>query len=183
MRSVADAGIVLAKEQSFPFWLAERLLHQGFSLLLDEKIEECLALLQSGLDVFNMTGAKLSLCHFYSMFAQAHLSGGNTDEALRRIDEAAQTSATNGNIFCLAEIHRLRGEIQFARKLPDEAEACFQLSLDVARSQQAKSWGGSKKASTLPISSTQSNCSIHCESTDCRCLLVITESNLAVVGS
>ncbi len=140
VRSVADAGIVLAKEQGFPFWLAEGLLHKGFSLLLDEKIEESLGLLQSGLDVFNMTGAKLSLCHFYSMFAQAHLFGGNTDEALRRIDEAVQASVANGNIFFLAEVHRLRGEIQLARKLPDEAEVCFQLALDVARSQQAKSW-------------------------------------------
>ena len=87
-----------------------------------------------------MTGAKLSLCHFYSMFAQAHLLSANTDEALRRIDEAVQTSATNGNVFFLAEIHRLRGEIQLARNLPDEAETCFQLSLEVARSQQAKSW-------------------------------------------
>jgi len=140
VRSVADEGIVLAKEQGFPFWLAEGLLHKGFGLLLDEKIEESLGLLQSGLDVFNMTGAKLSLCHFYSMFAQAHLLGGNTDEALRRIDEAAQASATNGNVFFLAEIHRLRGEIQVARNLPDQAEACFQRSLEVARSQQAKSW-------------------------------------------
>lgn len=140
VRSVADAGIVLAKEQGFPFWLAEGLLHKGFSLLLDEKIEESLGLLQSGLDVFNMTGAKLSLCHFYAMIAQAHLLGGNTDEALRRIDEAVQTSATNGNVFFLAEIHRLRGEVLLARNLPAEAEACFQLALEVARSQRAKSW-------------------------------------------
>lgn len=140
VRRAADEGVSLAKEQGFPFWLAEGMLHQGFSLLLDRKTEECLQSLQGGLDVFNMTGAKLSLCHFYTLFAEAHLHAGNTDEALRRIDEAVLTSATNGSAFFLAEIHRVRGEIMFANDRPDDAETCFNRSLGIARSQQAKSW-------------------------------------------
>ncbi len=36
VRQAADEGVALAKEQGFPFWLAEGLLHQGFSLLLDQ---------------------------------------------------------------------------------------------------------------------------------------------------
>ena len=136
----ADEGITLAKEQGFAFWLAEGLLHQGFSLLLEGRTEASLQSLQSGLDVFNMTGAKLSLCHFYAMFSQAHLLAGNTDEALRRIDEATLASATNGNAFYLAEIHRLRGEIMLDRNQPQDAESCFHQSLEVARSQHARSW-------------------------------------------
>ena len=75
VRRAADEGVALAKEQGFPFWLAEGLLHQGFSLLLDQQPDESLQSLQAGLDVFNMTGANLSLCHFYAMFAEAHLVG------------------------------------------------------------------------------------------------------------
>jgi predicted ATPase len=140
VKRVADTGIVLAKEQGFAFWLAESLLHQGFARLLDNQVHECLGLLQSGLDVFNMTGAKLSLSHFYSMFAQAHLINGDTDQALVYIDDAIQTSAMNGNVFFLAESHRLRGEILLARNLHAEAEIAFNRSLEIARAQQAKFW-------------------------------------------
>ncbi len=140
VRRAADATFAIGKEQGFAFWQAEGLLHQGFALLLDKQIGECIALLQAGLDVFNMTGAKLSLSHFYSVFAQAHLLSGNTDEALRRIDEAIQTSAINGNVFFLAESHRLRGEILLACNRRQEAEAAFNQSLEIARSQDAKSW-------------------------------------------
>ncbi len=140
VRRAADQGVAISHEQGFPFWLAESSLHQGFSLLLEQKTEDGLQSLQFGLDVFNMTGAKLSLCHFHAMFAAAHLHAGNTDEARRRIDEAEQASKLNGNKFFLAEIHRLRGEILLAAGRSDDVEACFQESLQVARSQQAKSW-------------------------------------------
>jgi predicted ATPase len=140
VRRAADEGVALAKEQSFPFWLAEGLLHQGFSLLLDQRPGECLRSLQAGLEVFNLTGAKLSLCHFYAMFAQAHLLAGDTDAALRSIEEALSAAGSHGNAFFIAEIHRLRGEIMLARQEPQEAESCFQQSLEVARSQRAKSW-------------------------------------------
>jgi class 3 adenylate cyclase/tetratricopeptide (TPR) repeat protein len=140
VRRGADEGIALAKEQGFPFWLAEGMLHQGFSRLLDDQAEESLQSLQAGLDVFNMTGAKLSLCHFYAMFSQAHLLAGNTDEASHRIDDASRASAANGSAFYLAEIHRLRGEIMRVRKQEKDAETCFQQSLEIARSQHAKAW-------------------------------------------
>jgi len=136
----ANEGVAVAKEQGFPFWLAEGLLHHGFSQLLENQSEASLQSLQAGLDVFNMTGAKLSLCHFYTMFAEAHLLAGATDEALRRIDDAASASATNGNAFYLAEIHRLRGEIMLAEKQTEKAESSFQQSLEVARAQHARSW-------------------------------------------
>jgi serine/threonine protein kinase/tetratricopeptide (TPR) repeat protein len=139
-RRAAEETIAIGTEQGFPFWLAEGLLHKGFSLLLDGQTEACLQTLQSGLDVFNMTGAKLSLCHFYAIFAAAYLQGGKNDQAMQRIDEAIEASATNGNVFFLAEIHRLRGEIMLADNKVDQAESCFQQSLEIARSQRAKSW-------------------------------------------
>ena len=141
VRKMSQEEISLSTEQSFPFWLAEGYFHQGFASLLDGKGAEGLQSLQTGLNIFNMTGAKLSLCQFQAQLAQGHLLTGDTSAALQQIDEALATSAINGNVFYLAEIHRLRGEILLAHspdRVPD-AEACFHKSLEIARAQQAKS--------------------------------------------
>ncbi|MCA9145210.1 MAG: hypothetical protein KDB05_20585 [Planctomycetales bacterium] len=90
------------------------MLHQGFSSLLERQVEDALGSLQAGLDVFNMTGAQLSLCHFCALFGEAHLVVGNIEEAQRYIDEAIAAAATNGSGFYVAEIRRLRGEIMLA---------------------------------------------------------------------
>lgn len=136
----ATEGVTIATEQGFPFWQAEGLLHEGFSQLLDDQPEQCLESLQAGLAVFNLTGAKLSLCHFYAVFADACRHAGRADEALHQIDKALRTSAVNGNVFFLAEIHRLKGEIMLVADRLEEAESCFEQSLNVARAQRAKSW-------------------------------------------
>lgn len=142
MKRSAVEVITVAKDQGFAFWLAEGTLHQGFGLLLDQRIEESLAALRTGLEIFNMTGARLSLGHFYSMISHAHLLAGDTQEAQRWIEQAFQAAAANGNSFHLAEIHRLQGLIWLATTgdHQQEAEASFNASLCVARAQQAKSW-------------------------------------------
>ena len=138
---MSQEEIALSTEQSFPFWLAEGYFHQGFAALLEQHGAEGLQSLHTGLNIFNMTGAKLSLCQFQAQLAQGHLLTGDTAAALQQIDEALATSAINGNVFHLSEIHRLRGEILLAHS-PDhvpDAEACFHKSLEFARVQQAKS--------------------------------------------
>ena len=92
------------------------------------------------MNIFSMIGANLSLCHFQAQMALGHLLTGDTAAALRQIDEALVTSAINGNVFYLAEIHRLRGEILLAHRddYIHDAETCFDKSLEIARAQQAK---------------------------------------------
>ncbi len=141
VRKITEEVIPLSNEQSFPFWLAEAYFHQGFAALLERLGPQGLELLQTGLNVFHMTGAKLSLCQFHGQFAQGHLLTGETLEALQKIDEAIATSAINGNVFNLAEIHRLRGEILLAHSTDSiaDAEACFHKSLEIAKVQHCRS--------------------------------------------
>lgn len=138
---ISREEISLSTEQSFPFWLAEGYFHQGFGKLLEHDAAAGLQSIQTGLEIFGMTGAKLSLCQFHAQLALGYLLLGDTAEALRRIDESLQLSSINGNVFHLAEIHRLRGEILLAHSSDRiaEVEACFETSLAVARAQQAKS--------------------------------------------
>jgi predicted ATPase len=88
------------------------------------------------------SGAALSLCHFYTMLAEVALAKGEPAEALTRIETSIQASANFGNRFMIAESHRVRGEILLASSDHDDAaaEAAFNESLEIARSQSAKSW-------------------------------------------
>lgn len=139
-RDAAEQTIRIGTEQGFPFWIAEGLLHKGFSLSLVQQVEESLQTIQAGLAVFDRTGAKLSLCHFHAVCANAHQQRGDLGEATRQIDEAIELSARGGNVFYLAEIHRLRGDIHLAGGQSEAAESCYQKSLEIAQAQQAKSW-------------------------------------------
>ena len=66
---------------------------------------------------------------------------GQTAEGLEALAEALATLAKSGVRWWEAELYRLRGELllQHAVAQPEEAEACFQQALAVARRQQAKS--------------------------------------------
>jgi len=57
------------------------------------------------------------------------------------LTEALATLPTSGACWWEAELHRLRGTLllQHGAAQPEEADACFQQALTVARRQQAKS--------------------------------------------
>ena len=66
---------------------------------------------------------------------------GQTTEGLEALAEALATLAKSGVRWWEAELYRLRGALllQHTVAQPEEAEACFQQALAVARRQQAKS--------------------------------------------
>ena len=130
----------IAEDQSLAFWKAEGLLCRGYGLLLQEKGEESLAALQTGIEILRLTGATLSLAQFYSQMAVTHWKAGRHSEALRLIDDAIEASPANGNAFFQSATHRIKGDVLLTH--PDfsssDAEAEYQKSLDIAREQQAR---------------------------------------------
>ena len=71
------------------------------------------------------------------MLAEAYGKGGRTEDGLRVLDEALALVDKTGERGREAELYRLKGELL---QNADEAEACFQQALAVARRQQSKSW-------------------------------------------
>jgi predicted ATPase len=142
VQTSAEAELVIATEQGFPFWKATGTLCRAAGLLLQGKPAVALEQAQQGLTAFLATGAALSLCHYFSYVAEAHWKLGQFDEAVREIDAALTAAAKHHNDFFRAELHRLKGEIILAQAPANHAaaEACFQDSLAVALKQQAKSW-------------------------------------------
>jgi class 3 adenylate cyclase len=66
---------------------------------------------------------------------------GRIKEGLDAVEDTFAQMQTCGDRGCEAEFHRLQGELLLARDgAQSEAESCFRTAIEVAQSQEAKSW-------------------------------------------
>jgi predicted ATPase/class 3 adenylate cyclase len=137
----AEAGMTIAAEQGFPQQLANARTLQGWALAACGRGAEGLTQIQQGLAASQAIGASRDRPYHLALLAEVFGQGGQTTAGLEALAEALATLAKSGVRWWEAELHRLRGELllQQAMAQPEEAEACFQQALDVARQQQAKS--------------------------------------------
>ena len=77
-----------------------------------------------------------------AVLAEAYGKTHQIEPGLNALAEALTLVEKMGTYFCEAELHRLKGELLLQQSSDNHAEAgnCFHHALDLARSQQAKSW-------------------------------------------
>jgi predicted ATPase len=88
------------------------------------------------------TGSRKSLAEYHGFLAEIHARAGRLEDARREVDEALAIADRSNSRCQEAELHRIKGEVLLGLDPSGEAEAeaCFQKSLEVARSQSARSW-------------------------------------------
>lgn len=140
---VADHGrltVSLATEQGFSAFVAYGQVLLGRSMVEEGRDEEGIAQLDSALAALRATrgtgGYRGAL--LLSMFAEACGKKGQIEKGLQAVAEALGMPEKNAYE---AELHRIKGELLLRQVVPNEeqAEACFQQAIEVARSQEAKS--------------------------------------------
>ena len=162
----AEEALMLSTTQQFALWAAYSPAILGWALIAQGNKEQGLVQTQAGLAALRATGTGLWQSQFMALLASAYGETGQIQEGLRVIDEALAASARNGERFYEAELYRLKGQLTLQKsevrspksevktspesrvqslRIPtpdpqDEAGACFQKALDIARQQQAKSW-------------------------------------------
>jgi adenylate cyclase len=155
----ADLALTIAAEQGHSFWQAGSTIMRGWAIAECGDRQQGIALIREGIESCQSTG-NLTYCTYYmALLAEMLGRDGETDEALRALDQAdALLERTSERLF-EAELHRLRGELVLERA-PDpsddvrrEVEACFQKSLAVGRKQQAKSLESRAAESLVRLSS------------------------------
>jgi class 3 adenylate cyclase/predicted ATPase len=141
-QELAETSLALATEQVFPFVAALAMNFRGWALVKQGHCEEGIAQLRAGLVAFRATGAELESSHWLGLLAEACRDTGQTEEGLRVIAEALGHVAQTGIVYYEPELRRLEGELRLCHDPADaeNAEACFQCAVEVARRQQAKSW-------------------------------------------
>jgi predicted ATPase/DNA-binding winged helix-turn-helix (wHTH) protein/class 3 adenylate cyclase len=140
-RERAEAAIILATEQGFPFWRAFGLMLHGWALAHQGQAQEGLELIQQGLMSWRATGAEQLRPYFLALLADAYMAIGSPAAGLMAITEALTLVDNTGERWYEPELHRLKGELLLQQSADHhaEAQACFQQALDLARSLQAKS--------------------------------------------
>jgi predicted ATPase len=143
---LAEACVVLADEQGFAQELARATIIRGWALTTRGHGAEGLAQMHQGLAAYRATGTEQRRPYYLALLAEASGSLGQTAEGPSPLAEALATVERHGERWWAAELHRLQGELRLAQagarqQVPEaEAEACFHQALELARSQQAKSF-------------------------------------------
>jgi predicted ATPase len=137
-----DVAIQICDEQRFPFWgLASKSLRG--SMLVERGAEaEGVEAMRQSLDAYAAIGGQLYRPELHGLLAVGLGRVGRREEALQSIVDALGMVEEVQDRWWQAELHRLKGELTLS--VPGDqtaaAEAAFQESIEIARTQQAKSW-------------------------------------------
>jgi class 3 adenylate cyclase/predicted ATPase len=136
-----DELIALSGEKS-AFWVAYRMLIQGWLLALGGEASDAVQLMTSGITAWRSTGSQLWMPMWSAYWGKAYAELGAFEDASLRINEALNAIEINSERWCEAEVNRIAGEIALMSSEPDvtKAEVYLERALAVAREQQAKSW-------------------------------------------
>ena len=138
----AEATISLATYQGFPQRQANGAIQRGWALAHQGRAQEGIAQIHQSLGAHRATVAAIAGSYFLALLAEAYGTIGEPDEGLTVLTEALALVDTTGERWYEPELHRLKGALllQQASGNSTEAETCFHHALDIARSQQAKSF-------------------------------------------
>ena len=117
---------------------------QGWALAhLPGQAQEGIEQIQQGMMDYRATGAEVGRPYFLALLAEAYGTQREPAAGLTVLDDALTLVDKNDERWCEAELHRLKGELLLLAQSPDnqtDAEHCFHHALEIARSQQAKSF-------------------------------------------
>ncbi len=137
-RELVDEAIAISTRYSFKLGLAWAMSLQGWALAENGQ-EEGLAKLINGLSATQATGASTNNTSTWALLAEIYLRRNKIDEGLAAIEEAQKLAVPGGELFWLAELLRLKGELLLGQSDPSvqEAEACLCEALKIAQDQHA----------------------------------------------
>jgi predicted ATPase/DNA-binding winged helix-turn-helix (wHTH) protein len=142
-REHAAAAIELSEREGLPLARARGAILHGWALAEQGESEAGIAQMREGLEAYVATGATAGLPYFLALLADALVKTGSVADGLAVVGDALARSAATGEHHHEEELHRLRGELLLARQEADDgaqAEACFSIALERARTRGAKAY-------------------------------------------
>jgi tetratricopeptide (TPR) repeat protein len=140
LSDLARACIDLSTEHGLSFLLACGFMAQGLALEAQGRVEEGVEWIHQGIANYRATGSREGDSAHLAWLAGAHLKIGQIERGRAVLAEASACVAQNKERWYEAEIRRLEGELLLAQSDEVGAEASYHKAIEVAQSQQAKSW-------------------------------------------
>jgi class 3 adenylate cyclase/predicted ATPase len=137
-----DEVLALATEIGTLFWKSLATAVHGWLFGLTGRASDAVQWLDSGIAGFRSTGSTVWMPLYLARLAAAHAELGQFDDARRCIVEATSIAQANKESLWLSELNRTAGEITLLLPESDgaKARAYFGRALEIARTQQAKSF-------------------------------------------
>ena len=137
--ALVDEGFEMSSEYGLPFWITWSSCLKGLIQSKRGDYEAGLARMQQSVIGYRATGARIGLVHFMTELAETALAAGDYGLGLATIEEARAICAKTGNRYHAADTHRVQGELLIGANRAEEGELRLLHSLNVARSQGARS--------------------------------------------
>jgi adenylate cyclase len=138
VRQQAEALITIADEHGLPFWQALGKVFRGWALVEAGQGRAGRMELESGLAAYRATAGALYLPYALILRADVCRAQGDLAAGLEAIAEAKSAIEASGLRGFEAHAHRVEGELRQAGGDLEAAAACFQRSMAVAHTQQAR---------------------------------------------
>ena len=142
VRKSVEEGLELAREKGFLPQRANATFLQAWLLLEQGDYETGLAQMNKILAIEQVEGTSTRWsAHRAALMAEYYGKARQVDEGLDFINAALTKTIQTDCRYYEAELHRAKGDLLLCQSMPDEqqAEACLQTALNIARGQNAKS--------------------------------------------
>jgi ABC-type transport system involved in cytochrome c biogenesis ATPase subunit len=138
IEAIADSAYKRAAEDSYLFWASQARVFRGWAQAMRGDTEAGIADMKAALESYRLTGSRLNTSLFFLMMAEAQLQAGRPEEALSAISSGLNHAAEYQERVQEAELHRLRGEIQWMQGETGAGETSLRRAIGIAQAQQAK---------------------------------------------
>jgi predicted ATPase len=140
-QACAEAAIIIATDHGFLEQVALVTPLRDWARAATCRGREGIAPRHKSLDTFQATETTRDRSDYLALLAETFAREGQITKGLDALAEGLATVAKNRIRWWEAELYRLRGELLLRQAVaqPEEAEACFQQALAVARREQARS--------------------------------------------
>jgi tetratricopeptide (TPR) repeat protein len=138
LAGIADELFVLAEEEDFFPWYAQSCLYRGLAAQSLGEPNPQKQMLE-GLELWEETGARLTLVMTNVLCAEAFYRMGDDDEAFRRLEVAEAEMRARREAILAPDIWRIRGRLWARQGDLGSAEAAYREAIARARAQRALS--------------------------------------------
>lgn len=131
----------ISKEEGSEFFIEMATILEGWAYVEQNNIEKGIQKINGGISDWLKTGSELYIPYWLGLLAHAYLKEGNINKASENINKAIDKAEKNGEIYYLAELFRIKGELllKINCKNTDKAQKHLMKSIQIARKQKSKS--------------------------------------------